>query len=245
MKFILGASALLLALHAPIARAQTPPPVDTPYPGTLLLQVDATDLDRRIYRVKESLPVAKPGPLTLLYPRWLPGNHGPTGVIAQLAGLTIKAAGQPVAWRRDPLDAHAFALDVPAGVKTLEIEFQQLTPISGDSGRVVSTPDMLNVQWNAVLLYPAGHFDSRIRIQPTLRLPEGWAFGTALDTQVQRGAVVEFKPVSVETLIDSPLYAARHMTRVDLDPEAAASGRAPIHLNVMAETPTELVITPE
>ena len=245
MKFIPRVWPLLLALLAPLTPAQTPAPVDTPYPGTLLLQVDATDLDRRIFRVKETLPVDKPGPLTLLYPRWLPGNHGPTGVIAQLAGLTIKAVGQPVAWRRDPLDTHAFALDVPAGAKTLEIEFQQLSPVHGDSGRVVATPDMLNVQWNAVLLYPAGHFDSRIRIQPTLRLPEGWAFATALDTQSQRGAVVEFKPVSVETLIDSPLYAGRHMTRVDLDPDAVANGRAPMHLNVMAETPSELAISPE
>jgi len=89
MKFIPCASALLLALLAPLAPAQQiPVPADTPYPGTIALQVDATDLDRRIFRVKETLPV-KPGPLTLLYPRWLPGNHGPTGVIAQLAGLTM------------------------------------------------------------------------------------------------------------------------------------------------------------
>ena len=244
MKFMSHASALLLALLAPLAPAQTPAPTDTPYPGTLSLQVDATDLDRRIFRVKETVPV-KPGPLTLLYPRWLPGNHGPTGVIAQLAGLTIKAGGRPVAWRRDPLDVHAFALDVPPGVSALDIEFQNLSPVDADSGRVVVTPDMLNVQWNSVLLYPAGHFDSRIRIQPTLRLPEGWSFGTALDTQSQRGALIEFKPVSVETLIDSPLYAGRHVTRVDLDPDAAANGRVPIHLSVMAETPAELVISPE
>jgi predicted metalloprotease with PDZ domain len=245
MKFTLRAWPLLLALLAPLTPAQTPVPLDTPYPGTLVLRVDATDIDRRIFRVKETLPVDQPGPLTLLYPRWLPGNHGPTGVISQLAGLTIKAGGQTVAWRRDPLDMHAFALDVPAGVTALDIEFQHLSPVRADSGRVVVTPDMLNLQWNAVLLYPAGHFDSRIRVQPSLRLPEGWAFGTALDTRSQQGAVVEFQPVSVETLIDSPLYAARHMTRVDLDPQAVANGRAPVQMSVMAETPSELTISAE
>jgi len=246
MKFIPshGASALLLALLAPLAPAQTPAPTDTPYPGTIALQVDATDLDRRIFRVKETVPV-QPGALTLYYPRWLPGNHGPTGVIAELAGLTINAAGRPVAWRRDPLDVHAFQIDVPADVTALDIEFQYLSPVTGESGRVVVTPDMLNLQWNSVLLYPAGHVDARIAVKPSLRLPEGWAFATALDTATRRGALVEFKPVSVETLIDSPVYSGRQMVRVDLDPDAAANGRAPVHLNVMAETPSELAISPE
>ena len=112
-------------------RAGAPALVDTPYPGTLTLQVDATDLDRRILRVKETVPVT-PGPLTLYFPRWLPGNHGPTGRIGELAGLKISAAGKAVAWKRDPIDVHAFALEVPAGVDQLEIEFQSLTPISSD-----------------------------------------------------------------------------------------------------------------
>ncbi len=244
MKFLHRTWPVLLALLEPLARAQTAAPVDTPYPGTISLQVDATDLDRRIFRVRETLPV-RPGPLTLLYPRWLPGEHGPTGVIAQLAGLTITAAGRSVAWHRDPLDVHAFALDVPAGVAALDIEFQRLSPVDGDSGRVVVTPDMIDMQWNAVLLYPAGYFDSRIGVQPTLRLPEAWAFATALEAQSQHGGVVAFKPVSVETLIDSPVYAGRHMARVDLDPQATANGRASVHLSVMADTTAELAISPE
>jgi predicted metalloprotease with PDZ domain len=235
---------LLLALLAPLAPAQTPVPTDNPYPGTLGLQVDATDLDHRVFRVRETLPVT-PGPLTLYYPQWLPGNHGPTGVITQLAGLKISTGGQPLAWRRDPLAAYAFRLDVPAGAGVLDIEFQFLSPLDRESGRVVVTPDMLSVQWNTVLLYPAGHPDARIAVQPTLRLPDGWAFGTALETVAQRGALVEFKPVSVEALIDSPVFAGRHMVHVDLDPQAAAKGRAPVRLHVMAETPDELRISPE
>ncbi len=234
---------LALALLAATAHSQ-PTPTDTPYPGTIVLQVDATDLDRRIFRVREKLPVA-PGPLRLYYPRWLPGNHAPTGRITELAGLKISAAGQAIAWRRDPLDVHAFVLEVPAGVSALDIEFQQLTPVNRDSGRVVATPEMLNVQWNAVLLYPAGYNDRRISVQARLRLPAGWAFGSALETSTRDGATVAFKPVSVETLIDSPVFAGRHFARLDLDPDAPDSGRAPTFLNLMADTPGELAVAPE
>ena len=247
----------LLALFALPAAAQATPPIsDAAYPGTLSLQVDATDLDHRIFRVKETMPV-RPGPLTLYYPRWLPGSHAPTGRITDLAGLKLSAHGQPIAWRRDPLDVYAFALDVPAGASLLNIEFQRLSPLTREGGRVVMTPDLLNLQWNTVLLYPAGYADSRINIAPSLRLPEGWQFGTALQPATpaaptaasQAGALVEFKPVSVETLIDSPVFAGKHLKRIDLDPdpeaEAEAAGRAPVFLNVVADSPADLVMTAE
>ena len=249
-KDLLRAWPLVWALLAPMAPAQTlppapaPAPIDAPYPGTISLQVDATDLGRRIFRIRESLPVA-PGPLTLLYPQWLPGDHSPSGVIGALAGLQIRAGDKTLAWLRDPRDPHAFRLDVPAGVDTLTVDFQFLSPANGERGQVVMTPDMLDVSWASMLLYPAGHVDARITVQPTLKLPEGWSFGTALDTEEQRGAVVEFKPVSVETLIDSPVFAGRQLVRVDLDPQAAANGRAPVHMSVMAESAAELAIKPE
>ena len=244
---VTSAALLGLLIHT-TATAQTPqapkPPTDTPYPGTLTLQVDATDLDRRIFNIRETVPVV-PGPLRLYHPQWLPGNHGPTGRIGDLAGLQIIAGGKAIAWKRDPLDAYAFTLDVPAGANTLEIEFQHLSPVNRESGRIVMTPEMLNVQWNAMLLYPAGHYDSRITIKPSLRLPEGWKFGSALEVATQKGATTEFKPVSVETLIDSPVFAGRHMARVDLDPDAAAQGRTAVFLNVMGDSPDEIKITPE
>jgi predicted metalloprotease with PDZ domain len=241
-----AALALLLCAslwHAAPARAQGTVAA-APYPGTLTLRVDATDLERRIFRVQQTIPV-RPGPLTLYYPRWLPGDHAPSGVVGQLAGLKISAAGVAVAWTRDPLDVHAFRIDVPAGVSTLDLEFQHLSPVSNDHGRVVMTPEMLNVQWNAVLLYPGGYDDSRIAVKPALRLPAGWKFATALESTSRGGAVVEFKTVSVETLIDSPVFAGARMERIDLDPDAAAQGRAPVFLNVMADEASELTITPE
>ncbi|HEY6917038.1 MAG TPA: peptidase M61, partial [Allosphingosinicella sp.] len=131
---------------------------DITYPGTLRLEVDATDTSRGIYRVRETIPVAGPGPITLLYPEWLPGNHGPRGPIATLAGLKVSANGQPVAWRRDPADVYAFHIDVPAGVTQLDLEFQHLSPTQPNQGRITMTPDMLNLQWEKMSLYPAGYY---------------------------------------------------------------------------------------
>ncbi|HWH84566.1 MAG TPA: peptidase M61 [Burkholderiaceae bacterium] len=246
------AFALAFALAAPALHAQAP--VDTPYPGTITLQVDATDLDHRIFRVRETVPVA-PGPLRLYYPHWLPGTHGPTGSVIDLTGLAMSASGQPIAWKRDPLDPYAFMVDVPAGVRALEIEFQQLTALErpgtsgrgsgGVIGRVVVTPEIVNLQWNGVLLYPAGHRDSRITVQPSLRLPEGWNYGSALREASRSGAAVTFKPVSVETLIDSPIFAGKYVNRVDLDPDAAQAGRAPVFLNVVGDSAEKIMITPE
>ncbi len=239
-------SLALLVLFARLASGQTAPPIsEAAYPGTLTLQVDATDLDHRIFRVRQTVPV-RPGPLTLYYPRWLPGTHGPTGQITDLSGLRFSANGQPVAWRRDPLDVFAFSLDVPAGASLLEIEFQRLSPLNREGGRVAMTPDLLNLQWNTVLLYPAGHADSRINITPSLRLPEGWKLATALRTAApQAGGRIEFRPVSVETLIDSPVFAGKHLERIDLDPEAVAAARAPVFLNVVADGPADLAMTAE
>ncbi len=249
---IAGVTALAFALVATCATAQTasqtprtvPPISTTAYPGTLTLQIDATDLDRKIFRVKESVPV-KAGPLTLLYPQWLPGEHAPSGPIGQFAGLRISAAGQALAWRRDPLNVYAFHLDVPPNVARIELEFQFLSPLGRGEERVVMTREMLGLQWRSVLLYPAGHPVTDITIQASLRLPEGWSHGSALEVERKSGAVLDFKPVSVDRLVDSPVFAGRHMKRFDLDPEGPAAGRSPVFLNVMADRSSELDAKPE
>ena len=137
---------------------RTPSAREIPYPGMLTLNVDATDVARHIYRVRQTIPVAGPGPMTLLYPEWLPGNHAPRGPIQTIAGLRISGNGQPIQWRRDNADVFAFHLDVPAGVSTIEVEFQHLSPSQTNQGRVTMTPDMLNLQWEKLSLYPAGYY---------------------------------------------------------------------------------------
>jgi len=221
-----------------------PPPIEAPqdrvFPGQIELAVDATDLDRHIFRINETIPVTGGQKLTLLFPKWLPGNHGPTGPLPQLAGLTIHNAGQEVSWQRDAVDMFAFHINVPQAATHLQVAFQFLSPVEEREGRIVMTPNMLSVEWDADVLYPAGYFARRIPVHTTLTLPTGWQYGTALETEATSGASVKFKSVPLNVLIDSPLFAGRYFSRVDLDPQ----GKAPVHLDVVADRPEDLAIKP-
>ncbi|MBC7619121.1 MAG: hypothetical protein H7293_09065 [Candidatus Saccharibacteria bacterium] len=161
---------------------------NTAYMGTILLDVDATDLDHRVFQVRQQIPV-KPGPLTLFFPRWLPGTHGPTGSIDRLAGLKVRTANQAVLpWQRDTTAPFAFHVTVPSGVSKLDLEFQHLSPIDGRGTRVVMTRDMLNLQWNSMLLYPARHYSNRITVAARVKLPSGWQQASALQVQATSAA---------------------------------------------------------
>ncbi len=235
------ALAVSLALAAGGAFAQVsrstavPAPQDTPYPGTLAVHVDASDTRQGIFRVHETIPVA-PGKLTLLYPEWIPGDHSPSGPVAMLAGLKLSANGRPLAWTRDKYDVYAFHLDVPAGVSKLDADFEYLSP-RRDGYEM--TDRMLMLEWNKVSLYPAGHYTRGIRVVPSVTLPQGWRFGSALETGTQSGATTTFKPVSYNNLVDSPIYAGQYFKRVPLN----EAGEAPVYLDVVADAPKYLEMT--
>lgn len=210
---------------------------DVAYPGVITHSVDATDVTRGIFHITETIPVAAGGPLTLLYPKWIPGHHSPSGQLAQLAGLKFSAGGQPLPWRRDPVDVFAFHVEVPAGASSVEARFQFLAPTDATQGRVVTTPDMLNLQWDAVTLYPAGYYTRRITVAASAKFPAGWKAATALDVDRQEDATVHFKPVSFEVLADSPVFAGANV-RV----ETLAPG---VRLNIVADQPEQLAATEE
>ena len=220
-----------------------PLPRDVPYPGTIALAVDATDLTHHIMSVHETIPVAGAGDLVLHYPEWIPGAHGPTGPIELLAGLAAHSGATLLDWRRDAVDMYAFHVPIPAGATSIDVDFQFLSPAVEGQGRVLMTPAMVDLQWNAVALYPAGYFTRDIKVAPSVRLPAGWRFATALqasgDDKAGTGPV-DFAAVPFSTLVDSPLYAGRYFERLDLDP----GGRVPVHLDVMADKPSELAVTP-
>ena len=224
---------------ADAARSGVPPLEDTAYPGTIQVAVDASDTAQGIFRVHELVPV-QGRELTLLYPQWIPGNHSPTGPISMVAGLTITADGKNVPWTRDEYDVYAFHVSVPSGVSTLNVDFQYLSGRSGFE-RIQMTREMLSLEWNEVSLYPAGHYSRDITFAPSVTLPHGWQFGTALETASQSGDTTTFKPVTFNTLVDSPMYAGVYFKRVDLDPH----GTVPVHLNIVADTPKDLEMTPE
>lgn len=216
-----------------------PPPQDVPLAGVVTVNVDATDTTRRIYRVKETVP-ASPGPLTLLYPQWIPGNHSPTGPVPALAGLIATVQGKRVEWQRDPVNMYAFHLEVPSGATAIDLEFEFLTPQSESQGRVVMLPHLLGLQWNTVVLYPAGHTSKQIPIQASLKLPAGWEFGSALEVAHREGNTVQFAPTTLETLLDSPLFAGANFKRVQVD----STPQAPVNLNIVADLPEQLAMSP-
>ena len=205
------------------------------------LAVDATDLDRHIFRVHETVPVQGGQPLTLLFPQWLPGDHKPNGPLPLMAGLIVTADGKRVEWTRDPVNAFAFHLTPPAAAKSVDLDFQFTSPVQENEGRVIMTPEMLTVEWNLVSLYPAGYFARQIPVAARVTLPEGWKFGTALETASQAGAATTFKTAPYETLIDSPIVAGRFFKQLDLDP----GGVAPVRLDIVADRSELLEVKPE
>ena len=227
------ALSLLLAggAHAQDA-SSIPAPRDVAYaPGTIRLDIDATNLNQRIFKVRQTIPVQS-GPLTLLYPAWVPGGHSPRGAIDKIAGLTFKAGDRKLEWKRDTLNVHAFHLDVPQGVSQITAEFDFLTATGSGQGRVVMTPRMLNLQFLSTVLYPAGHYAGKVMFDPRVTYPAGWTAFTALHEQGRSGDTVDYQDVPLDILVDSPVYAGRHAKNIDLTP---AGSKVPVRLGVVAD----------
>ncbi len=202
------------------------------------LDIDATDVRRGVFRVTQTIPLA-PGTrsVTLLYPQWHPGKHAPRGAISELVALKITADGKPVDWRRDWRDVNAFHVAVPEGTRALVARFINTTPVRREEGRIVTTPDMLNLQWEKASLYPAGHYVRRIAVRPAVTLPEGWSAATSLDGGRTSGNRVAWAETDYETLVDSPVFAGRWFRRWDL-------GNS-LTLNVVADEQGQLDARPE
>ena len=201
-------SLALAALLAALAAAQD---------NTIRVWVDATDAPHRMFHSHMVIPV-KPGPLTLLYPEWIPGEHGPTGPIIDMVGLKITAGGQPVAWTRDSTNMYAYHVTVPAGAASLDVAFDQISPpdTAGFSSGASTTSELAVLNWNQVLLYPQGAQPDDLQIQASLRVPNGWRYGTALPIASESGNQIEFRPAPLTTLIDSPISTGAHYRTIDL-----------------------------
>jgi len=205
------------------------------------LDVDLRDAPLHIFHAKLTLPVG-PGPLTLVYPKWIPGEHSPTGPIADLVGLKITAEGKEVPWRRDDVDMYAFHLDVPAGVDSLNLSYDYLSPAEATESRErpSSTAKLAVLNWYMVTLYPQGQKTDDLTYVATLRLPAGWKYGTALPVAKESAELIEFAPASLTTVIDSPVIAGVYLRHIDLSP-----GQTPPHtVHVAADGPAPLEATP-
>ena len=203
--------AVVLFLLSPLAFAQTP----------IELSVDATDAPRRLFRARMVLPVSS-GTVRLAYPKWIPGEHSPTGPIADLVGLRVTAGDRALPWRRDPLDMNILLVEVPAGVSRIEIAYDFLSApnASGFSSGGSATTEMMVLSWNQVLLYPLGASPDSLSYHASLKVPSGWRFGTALPIERESGETIEFRPAPLTTLVDSPVIAGRYFKTLDLTPGA-------------------------
>jgi predicted metalloprotease with PDZ domain len=265
----------LAALPAPAgpAAGNAAAAAETPVGGTITLALDATEAQHRILRTRQTIP-ARPGALTLAYPKWIPGEHGPSGPVVEIVGMTFTAAGRPLAWRRDPADMFLIHLEVPPGAAAVEADLDVVTPVAADGfgAGPSASARLLMLEWNQVLLYPAGPKGDDIRIAPEIRLPEGWRYGTALRTlsgpakggdapapaaggvagaetasgaagaEAGAGATVRFKPVSLTTLVDSPLLAGAYFRTVALSPQGDPR---PAFLHIAADSDAALQAKPE
>ncbi len=211
-------------------------------PGVIQVSVDARDAPRKLIHVQLTIP-ATPGPLTLLYPQWIPGEHGPTGPINDLVNLRFHAKDQTVPWRRDSTNLYAFHVNVPPGTSALDAAFDFISPTDagGFSAGSSMTTELAVLSWNQYVLYPQGTVADQLRYQAKLRLPHEWHYGTALGVAKESAGEVEFRPVSLTTLIDSPVSTGAHYRTVDL---GTVDG-APHYMHIAADSERALAITPE
>src|SRR5271169_5378894 len=198
--------------------------------------VDATRTQQKMLHIELVVPV-KAGPLTLYYPKWIPGEHGPDGPIANLTGLKFEADGKVIPWQRDLLDVYTFHVDVPAGARHLDARYDYIEPAGGSA-----TDKLLVLEWNEVALYPAGIPAQQLMYETTLIMPEGWKFGTSLPVASQSGNQVSFKPISLDLLVDSPVITGEYYRSIDLTPPGE-----PIHheIDMVADSEAALNMSPE
>ncbi len=205
---------------------------------TATLDVDATEAPRGIERAHLVLPV-KPGALTLLYPKWLPGEHSPDGPVGSLSALKFIANGQTLEWHRDPDNMYAFHLKIPAGATSLDVALEVLAvrDATDQNADRTSTESLAIILWNQLLLYPAGMPSDDLQYSARLKLPAGWSLATALPKAGTAADAVQFRPVSLTTLIDSPVLAGVHTRTLEL------GGTPPTFLHLAADSDAALAIT--
>ena len=212
----------------------------TPRQPSIRLDVDATEAPGHILHARERIPV-EGGALTLLYPKWIPGFHAPNGPLVDVAGFHVRVGGKDVAWRRDLVEPYMIRCELPSGSREAEVTFDYLIPFGEGARRMVSsTSRILALDWNMVVFYPGGPPAENILVQASLRLPPGWRWGTALPAASASGAQVTFQPVSLVTLIDSPVIAGMYFKVVKLAPDLPV----PHEMDIAADSPDALEMSP-
>lgn len=241
-KTFLAVAALVSAAALPLAPFSQAQSSQSSSATPITIAVDATDAPRKMLHADMVIPV-QPGDLTLLYAKWIPGEHGPTGPVSNLAGLVIKANGKTLPWVRDDVNMFAFHIHVPDGVTSLHVhdDFLATAAAAGFSAGASTSANLAMVSWNEVLLWPQGKPAAQIRVTPSVTLPAGWKYGTALIPTSHEGTTTHFQTVTVNHLIDSPLLSGRYFKEIPLAPELSPKH----YLDLAADGPEDLAIPPQ
>jgi predicted metalloprotease with PDZ domain len=202
------------------------------------LFVDATDISRGLFHSELAIPV-QPGPLTLVYPKWIPGYHAPVGPLNNIVRLKISHNGQPIEWTRDPVDMFAFHLVVPVGVSVLHVAMDVVAPRRPNADLGASTARLFVLEWNEVVLYPQGAATDKVLTRAQIRLPLGWKFACSMSPIRTENGVVEFRQVSLTTLVDSPLLSGEYFRTL------ALTSTPPVFVDIAADVPGALDVTLE
>jgi len=227
------AAVLAFLVLAPAVRLSA-----APAPPNISIALDATDAPRKIFHAQLTIP-ASPGTLTLYYPKWIPGEHAPSGPVIDLAGLKFTGNGQLLKWRRDLTDMFTLIVEVPAGVQEVHASLDYLSPAVLESGFTAgssATDKLAIISWNQVLLYPKGWTADQIKYSPSLRIPQGWKFGTPLQVSSDSGGEIKFAPVSLYTLVDSPIVTGEYLKVVPLN----LGQTPPVEMDVVADSASAL-----
>jgi predicted metalloprotease with PDZ domain len=235
-EFVAGvalAFAMLWCGDATMAQTQAKP---------ISLAVDATQAPQKILHAHMEIPV-QPGPLTLYYPEWIPGEHMPDGPIIEVAGMKFTANGKAIPWRRDLVEMCSIHLDVPAGVTSLsaDLDFLLSAVSSGFSAGASATANLDVLSWNQVLLYPKGAAAKDVYFSSSLKLPVGWKFGTALPITNQNGDTISFATIALTELVDSPVISGRYFKAIQLTPDETTRHE----MDIAADSAAALEMTPD
>lgn len=199
--------AWLLLLVATFAFGQETP---------IQITADLTEAPRKLYHSEIDIPVTA-GPLALITPKWIPGHHSPGGPVADITGVVFTANGKTLPWRRDDVDLYEFHLTVPAGVTSIHAHLDCIT--------TNVTANIAVLEWERLMLYPAGVPVRDIPIQASVIVPAGWGIGTSLmpisayDPQHPAGGTVHYAATTVEMLEDSPIMTGAYLHEYALAPE--------------------------
>lgn len=184
------------------------------------LTVDASEVGRKVIHVREVIPAPAGQSLALCYPKWIPGRHRPVGQVANVTEFRASAGDKRLDWKRDDADPFIVRVAVPDNVTAIEVTFDLLLAAGAEGGAqfmTVASPKVMTMNWNDVLVYPKLAQPLALTIDPAVKLPANWKYGTALATKEEKDAKVKFNETTLETLIDSPLLAGEHVREVKLD----------------------------